>query len=152
MSRMKWMGSLLLVVTFAAFAALAGAQEENLTAKNKELVTSFFRTVFVDHKVDEGFAKYVGDTYVQHNPNVPDGKLAALTYLKMILGPTARAELKRVIAEGDLVTLHQHSRPNETDVGYAIVDIFRVADGKIVEHWDVIQRVSDMPMNTNTMF
>lgn len=149
MSHWKWMSSLLLVVAFAAFA---GAQEEDLTAKNKAVVTSFFQTVFVDHQVEEGFAKYVGDKYVQHNPSVPDGKQAAIVYLKQILGPTARADLKRVIADGNLVSLHVHSRRDETDVGYAIVDIFRVENGKIVEHWDVIQRVSEMPLNQNTMF
>ena len=65
MSHGKWIGSLLLVVAFAAFA---GAQEEDLSAKNKAIVTSFFQTVFVHHQVDEGFAKYVGDKYVQHTP------------------------------------------------------------------------------------
>lgn len=149
MSLMKWMAGLLLIV---GLTAIAGADEPSLTEKNKQLVTDFHKTVFVEHRVDEGFEKYVGKTYTQHNPNVPDGKLAAVTYLKMILGPTASSELKRVIAENDLVVLHHHSRRNADDVGLAIIDIFRVQDGKIVEHWDAIQPVSQMPMNPNTMF
>lgn len=149
MSLRKWMASLLLIV---GLSAIAGAEEPSLTEKNKQLVTAFHQAVFVEHRVEEGFEKYVGDTYTQHNPNVPDGKLAAVTYLKMILGPTASSELKRVIAENDLVTLHHHSRRNADDVGLAIIDIFRVQDGKIVEHWDVIQPVSQMPLNQNTMF
>jgi predicted SnoaL-like aldol condensation-catalyzing enzyme len=62
------------------------------------------------------------------------------------------SDIKRVIAEGDLVVLHVHSRNTLSDRGRAVVDIFRVADGKIIEHWDVIQAVPAKSQNPNTMF
>ena len=66
--------------------------------------------------------------------------------------PSSRSEIKRVVAEGDLVMLHVHSVREPGQRGRAIVDIFRVENGKIVEHWDVIQDVPDKSANTNTMF
>jgi predicted SnoaL-like aldol condensation-catalyzing enzyme len=64
----------------------------------------------------------------------------------------SRGEIKRVIAEGDLVAVHNHVTQNPKDLGRAVVDIFRVQDGKVVEHWDVVQSVPEKAMNSNTMF
>ena len=119
---------------------------------NKELVVSFYTTVFIQKKVAEGFADYVGTTYIQHNPRVPDGPEAAVKLLSQAITPDSLSEIRRVVAEGDLVVLHIHSRANPTDRGRAIVDIFRVENGKIVEHWDVIQDVPEKAANENTMF
>ena len=66
--------------------------------------------------------------------------------------PNRSSEIKRVMAEGDLVVLHVHSKPSPEDRGSAIIDIFRVENGKIVEHWDVIQPIPEKAANTNTMF
>lgn len=57
-----------------------------------------------------------------------------------------------MIAEGNLVVVHAHSRANDNDLGMAAIDIFRIQDGKIVEHWDAVQAVSAKPANPNTMF
>jgi predicted SnoaL-like aldol condensation-catalyzing enzyme len=139
-------------------AALLGAvgpsvvMAQATVSENKQIVVDFYRTVFVDKRVREGFEKYVVESYVQHNPLVPTGREAAVKLLSERLGPQGTAEIKRVIAEGDLVVLHAHSRSNPEDRGRAIVDIFRVVNGKIVEHWDVIQRVPETAANNNTMF
>ena len=69
-----------------------------------------------------------------------------------VKNPNSSAEIKRVVAEGDTVALHVHSRTNSQDKGVAIVDIFRIKDGKIVEHWDVIQETPSEATNDNTMF
>jgi len=61
-------------------------------------------------------------------------------------------EFKRIIAEGDLVAVHSHIKPNPSDLGRVVVDIFRVEDGKLVEHWDVIQSVPLQLENRNSMF
>jgi predicted SnoaL-like aldol condensation-catalyzing enzyme len=119
---------------------------------NRWLVVDFYRTVFVDRRVREGFERYVVEDYIQHNPLVPTGREAAVKLLGERIRPETITEIKRVIAERDLVVLHVHSRANAQDRGRAIVDIFRVANGKVVEHWDMIQAVPEKSANDNTMF
>ena len=122
------------------------------TAANKKLVVDFYRTVFIEKRVVEGFERYVVPEYVQHNPLLATGREAAVKFLGSRITRESITDIKRVVAEGDLVVLHVHSRANLSDRGRAVVDIFRVANGKIIEHWDVIQPVPDKPANQNTMF
>jgi predicted SnoaL-like aldol condensation-catalyzing enzyme len=167
--RTFWLGAIAVIATVVAAVSVSSAQRIDSgprevmdmpppagsdLARNKEIVTTFYNTVFRDHRVEEGFAKYVGDRYTQHNPLVPDGSAAAISFFvpHFAANPDAKSEIKRVIAEGDLVVLHVHARQKADDLGRAIVDIFRVADGKIVEHWDVIQPVPAQAANANTMF
>lgn len=121
-------------------------------AANRKLVVDFYRIVFIEKRVVEGFERFVAPGYTQHNPLLPSGREAAVKFLTSRSSRESIADIKRVIAEGDLVVLHVHSRANLSDRGHAIVDIFRVTDGKIVEHWDVIQPVPAKSANTNTMF
>jgi predicted SnoaL-like aldol condensation-catalyzing enzyme len=138
---------LLLAVTFSGSVQAA---EQSA----KELVTAFYKMTFYDHKVTEAFKTYVGASYKQHNSLVPDGIEPSVAFLskRFETNPQAINEIKRVIADGDLVAVHVHSRLNDADRGRAIVDIFRVENGKIVEHWDVIQPVPETAQNNNTMF
>ena len=98
--------------------------------------------------------RYIGDQYIQHNPYVSDGKAPFVNYFTQYFkeNPTAQNTIKRAIADGDLVVLHVHSKQNEHDKGQAIVDIFRIENGKIVEHWDVIQNIPEQSANQNSMF
>ena len=135
--------------------ATAGAHDEHdVAAKNKEMVIAFYNMIFQDHKVREAVDQYVGDRYIQHNPLVPDGTRVLIEFLEPYFAknPTARSEIKRAVAEGDLVFLHVHARSSETDRGMAVVDIFRVENGKVVEHWDVVQPIPEKAANENTMF
>ncbi|MCK6401349.1 MAG: nuclear transport factor 2 family protein [Sphaerotilus natans subsp. sulfidivorans] len=126
------------------------------TPNPKEIVTAFYEMAFVKGQAREAILKYISpSTYIQHNPMVPDGRDAALAVLPDIMAKTGmRAEIKRVIAEGDLVVVHSRAAvPGRPEVpALAVVDIFRVKEGLIVEHWDVIQEVPKSAANANTMF
>jgi predicted SnoaL-like aldol condensation-catalyzing enzyme len=125
-----------------------------MSESNKKIVRDFYELAFNQHKPTEAAKRYIGDRYVQHNPHVPNGAEAFYGYFEGFFKdhPNSRVEIKRVLADGDLVVLHLHSIADESDRGRAIVDIFRVEGSKIVEHWDVIQDIPAQAANTNTMF
>jgi predicted SnoaL-like aldol condensation-catalyzing enzyme len=135
-------------------ATVLPASAQGAEQSTKAMVTAFYKMVFYDHKVAQAFKTYVGATYKQHNPLVPDGIEPSVAFLskRFETNPQAINEIKSVIADGDLVAVHVHSRSNDSDRGRAIVDIFRVENGKIIEHWDVIQPVPENAQNNNTMF
>ena len=120
---------------------------------NKKIVVDFYEKA-LNQKDFDAAAKYFGPKYIQHNPGGADGTEAFKRFVTMLKEkfPNSHNEIKRVIAEGDLVMLHVHSVREPGQRGRAIVDIFRVENGKIVEHWDVIQDVPEKSANDNTMF
>ena len=140
------------VIALALVAATAQAADTPAEA-NKKLVLAFYDAALVKRDVDAA-VKYLGAKYIQHNPNAPVGAEGVKGLVKFLAEkfPNRSSDIKRVIAEGDLVVLHVHAKPNPDDRGSAIVDIFRVENGKIVEHWDVMQPVPEKAANTNTMF
>jgi len=145
-----------LIALGAAGAIVAGVTTRARAAgpDAKSIVVDFYRMAFEQHRVQEAFDRYVGPTYTQHNPMVPDGAEATIGFLgkRFEQSPQATNAIKRVIADGDLVAVHVLSTSGPGDRGRAIVDIFRVAGGRIVEHWDVIQPVPETAANPNTMF
>ncbi len=135
---MKIIAMLALALAFAV-PVFGGTMEDS----NKKIVRDFYEMAFNQHKPTEAAKKYIGDKYIQHNPYVPNGADAFYGYFEGFFKehPQSHVEIKRVVAEGDLVVLHLNSKMDDNDRGRAIVDIFRLEKGKIVEHWDVIQDV-----------
>lgn len=124
--------------------------------KNRENALAFYDLMFNQCKPREAVERYVGAHYIQHNPHVADGKEAFIAYFeRMALDyPGKQVFFKRTVAEEDFVVLHcQQLWPTDQNKDWAGIDIFRFdEDGKIVEHWDVLQIVPCESKHVNSMF
>jgi len=122
--------------------------------QNRQTVLAFYTRAFNDKQPADAVERYVGDRYIQHNPQAPDGAEAFIQFVGAFTAqfPDLTIEVKRTVAEGDLVVTHGVMKTSADDRGTAAMDIFRLEDGKIVEHWDVLQPVPETALNDNTMF
>ena len=139
---------MLMLATTPSFAADATTQEAN-----KKTVLEFYEQG-INRKDFDAAAKFIGPRYVQHNPTAPDGLDGFKAFLSFLREkfPDSHSEIKRAFAEGDYVILHVHSVREKGSRGRAIIDIFKLEDGKIVEHWDVAQDIPEKSANGNGMF
>ena len=136
------------VATPAASAADAAQMEAN-----KKTIAAFYDAV-LNQKDFDAASKYLGPRYTQHNPSAADGRegfKGFITFLKDRF-PNNRSEIKRIFADGDYVIVHVHAVREPGTRGNAIVDIFKLENGKVVEHWDVIQPIPEKAANDNGMF
>jgi len=124
--------------------------------RNKQVVVDYYTTAFAGNP-EKAVADHFGPRDIQHNPDAQDGPEAFVAFVKWLRGeyPNVRLDIKRVIAERDLVATHAHldlEPDNPDNPGRALADFFRLEDGKVVEHWDVIQDIPATSANANGMF
>ena len=124
--------------------------EQELTAAARGLL----HTAFNLGEPETAVSEHVGDMFVQHNPQVPDGVEAFIKFVHSMRSqfPDLHLETIRAIAQGDMVVTHSHMTLTPGEPGLALADFFRFTDGKVVEHWDVIQNIPDTSANSNGMF
>ena len=112
---------------------------------NKQTVLAYYNMAFNERRPAEAVQKYGGDHYIQHNPQAPDGFEAFVGFVEGFAEqfPQMSLEIKRAVAEGDMVVTHSLLKSSPEDRGSAVADFFRLEDGKVVEHWDVLQPVPE---------
>lgn len=126
---------------------------DTLTETNRKIVEDFAHIFYKEKNVRKAFMQYVAEDYIQHKPNIADGRQAAIEALgpKFSL-PSASFDIKRILVDGNFAAIHLHGRISPENPGGAVVDMFRLENGKIVEHWDVLQPVPAKSINQHPMF
>lgn len=143
------LAAVILLALASPSAVAADAKQE----ANRKAVLEFYEKGINQKDADAAIA-YMGNRYVQHNPNAADGPEGFRKFIAFLREkfPNSRSEIKRSFVDGDYVIVHVHAVREPGTRGNAIIDIFKLEDGKIVEHWDVAQPVPENPANNNTMF
>ena len=136
-----------------ALALVSARTPETLTTRNRAVVTDFARLFYTEGKVRAAFERYVAADYIQHNPGILDGREAAIAMLEpKVSAPGASFDVKRILVDGDMAMIHLRGRPSPDNPGGAVADIYRLKDGKIVEHWDVLQPIQTQTVNPHPYF
>lgn len=127
--------------------------EQARLERNKKLVIAFYQKM-IGEKDPEAARRFMGETYRQHSAYARDGFEGVAEFARTFKEnfPNHHYEIKKVIAEGDFVVLHLHGQSGMFPNGEQVVDMFRVVDGKVVEHWDVIQEIPATASNPNGTF
>jgi predicted SnoaL-like aldol condensation-catalyzing enzyme len=155
--RKTWLGFLLLLIVIqgchrADERKLSDCEAETQQLEaNKKMVTDMYQQLFGDKNID-AINKYIAKGYIQHNPMVADGRQALIDAAKKWFqgAPKEKIDIQHIAAEKDLVFIHTKGHMGTKTV--SIIDIFRIKDGKIAEHWDVMQEVPEKAANSHPMF
>jgi predicted SnoaL-like aldol condensation-catalyzing enzyme len=139
----------LAIASAASSAVAADAKQE----ANRKVVLDFYEKGLNQKDADAAIA-LMGDRYVQHNPNAADGPEGFRKFIGFLKEkfPNSKSEIKRSFVDGDYVILHVHAVREPGTRGNAIIDIFKLENGKIVEHWDAVQPIPETAANSNGMF
>jgi predicted SnoaL-like aldol condensation-catalyzing enzyme len=121
--------------------------------QNKKNALAFYSLAFNDKRPAEAVQRYLGPKYIQHNPQAEDGPEAFIRFVTDFASrfPRSSLDIRRAVAEDDLVVTHSVLKTSPEDRGTAAADFFRFEDGKIVEHWDVLQPIPEQSANGNGM-
>ena len=144
-------------VTCVALATLmvgcAGKPQVAEQQPNRRLVSEFVHEFYDQRDVRGAFERYVALDYIQHNPNIPDGREAAIVALTpLFANRDMHLEVRHVVVDGDMAVVHLLARESPTAREAAVADVFRIQAGKIVEHWDIIQVAPDHSVNPHPLF
>jgi predicted SnoaL-like aldol condensation-catalyzing enzyme len=118
--------------------------------QNKRAVVEFYELAFNGKEPEQAVERYVGSRYIQHNPQAPDGPEAFIAFVRAF--PELSVDIRRVMAEDDMVVTHSLVKFTADDPGSVAADFFRLEDGKVVEHWDVLQPWPQESANPHPMF
>jgi predicted SnoaL-like aldol condensation-catalyzing enzyme len=122
--------------------------------RNKQVVRDFCEVAFNAKNPADAAQRFIGTQYIQHNPSAPDGKEGFVEFATGFVTqtPGLNLEIRRMVAEGDVVVAHSLLTVSDDDAGTVVVDIFRLEDHQIVEHWDVMQPFPETSLNDHPMF
>ena len=138
-------------------AACSGTETPTATEEsapdNRAIVTDFARQFYTERDVRAAFETHVAPDYTQHNPGIADGRAAAVDLLEPMFSQPGRTfTIKQILVDGDMAVIHVHAVPAPGERGASVFDMYRLEDGKIVEHWDAIQPVPETSANAHPMF
>ena len=137
----------------ALMAMPVAARRADQTERNRAIMTRFADILYRAKDVRRAFDDFVVPDYVQHNPGIADGRASAITSLEPLFStPGATFIVKRIVVDRDVAIIHLFGRGDPKTAGGAVADIYRLKDGKIVEHWDVIQPMPQSSKNPHPMF
>ena len=138
-----------------ALPLLVGAAPKHTASKhnNRAIITEFARLFYVEREVKRAFETFVVPDYIQHNPGIADGREAAVEALAPMFADRVKSfTIKRILIDGDMAVIHVPVRPTPDSRGASVFDMYRLENGKIVEHWDAIQLVPGKSANPHPMF
>jgi predicted SnoaL-like aldol condensation-catalyzing enzyme len=150
---MRKFATALAIAAFVLASPAARAADAAQMEANKKIVLDFYDKA-INQKDFAAASKHFGNRYVQHNPIAEDGPEGLRKFIEFLRSkfPNYKSEFKRVFADGDYVIVHVHNMREPGTRGRAIIDIFKLENGKIVEHWDVAQDIPEKAANNNGMF
>jgi predicted SnoaL-like aldol condensation-catalyzing enzyme len=147
----------LLAISALLIAGLPGqralAADAAQMEQNKKTVMALYDAALNKKDFDEA-SKYLGSRYTQHNPGAKDGPEGLKGFINFLKEkyPNSHSEIKKIFADGDYVIVHVHAVREPGTRGNAIFDLFKLENGKVVEHWDAVQPIPETAQNDNTMF
>ncbi len=153
MRKFIWALATCFCLLWLAGVSEANAAEKSKPSKNEKVVRGFYEAA-INQKNFDAASRFLGPQYIQHNPTAADGAEGLKTFIQTLRDklPNYHSRIVRAFSDGDYVILHVHNQREPNTRGFAIVDIFRLQNGKIVEHWDVRQEIPETSANANGMF
>ena len=122
------------------------------TETNKQIAITAYQRICGDLDIT-GVDEYLSKDFIQHNPTLPDGPEGVEGVIQMLLSqgvPKQKVVFKHVVAEDDIVILHTRTEMGGKE--WRFIDIYRIENGKLAEHWDAMMQMPDAPANNNPMF
>lgn len=144
---------LLTIASIVTVPIAAAKPARSLTERNRATITAFADLFYGKRDVRGAFERYVAPDYIQHNANILDGREPAIAALEpMFKTEGSRFDIKRIVVDGDMAVIHLHGRAGATGNGGTVADIYRLKNGRIVEHWDILQPIADKTVNPHAYF